>query len=90
VTAPILPLAVTQNHIWIVTTRGERSIAARVAIVPDSATFLALPTHQFDTQASAPVYPHSGAHMPATRWATFADICTYRPVFGHPGGRRSA
>jgi hypothetical protein len=90
VTAPILPLAITQDQIWIVTTRGGRSIASRVAIIPDSATFLALPTGQFDTQASVPIYPQSGARMPGTRWATFADICTHRPVFGQAGGRRSA
>jgi hypothetical protein len=86
--APTLPLAVSHDQIWIVASKGRRSIAARVAINPDRATFLALPTGQFDTQAELPVYPRSGALMPALRWATFTDICTYQPIFP-PFGRRS-
>ncbi|MBK1785978.1 hypothetical protein [Prauserella cavernicola] len=76
------PLAVDDSHVWVLVSGESGAVdAARLAHIPDSATFAALPVHVFNTAGLFPTYADTGEAVLGFRWATTTDIAAHVHLF---------
>lgn len=76
------PLAVDDTHLWVFVAADTGAVeAARLAHVPGSTTFAALPVEVFTTSGLLPTYRHSGEPVDGFRWATTADVTAHAHLF---------
>jgi hypothetical protein len=77
------PLALSSDAIWVlITGEGPAVDAARLAHLPGTDKFIALPCAVFDTAGVLPTHPESGDVLTGFRWATVADVTGHAELFG--------
>lgn len=77
------PLALTPDAVWVFVTSedGPAVDAARLAHIPGSSTFAALPVEVFTTSGLFPACASTGEYVTGFRWATAADIDAHAHLF---------
>lgn len=81
------PLAVDATHVWVlVTGDGPAVDAARLAYIPATGRFVALPVEAFTTTGALPAYTATGELVAGIRWATTDDIAAHVELFTDTSG----
>lgn len=76
------PLALGADSVWVFLASTNGAVdACRLAHIPGTETFAALPTGAFHTTGVLPAFLADGELVPRFRWATTADITTYTHLF---------
>ncbi|TWE29770.1 hypothetical protein [Prauserella muralis] len=76
------PLAVDNGHVWVLVSAESGAVdAARLAHIPGTTTFAALPVQVFNTAGLLPTYADTGEPVTGFRWATTADITAHLDLF---------
>lgn len=76
------PLAVDGEQVWILVASQAGAVdACRLAHIPGTDTFAALPTGAFHTEGALPAFLADGELVPRFRWATAADIDDHAGLF---------
>lgn len=76
------PLAYTADAVWVLVSSDFGAIdAARMAYLPGSDCFIAMPSDVFNTAGVLPTYRFNGEVVAGFRWATTADIQDHAELF---------
>lgn len=79
------PLAYTADAVWVLVTADTGAVdAARMAYLPGSECFIAMPSDVFDTTGALPTYRYNGELVAGFRWANTSDMAEHAELFTEP------
>ncbi|GAA1221121.1 hypothetical protein [Prauserella alba] len=82
------PLALDGDTVWVFVSADTGAVdAARMAHVPGTETFAALPVEAFDPDSVLPTFRTTGEPVDGFRWATTADVDAHADMFTAGGDR---
>jgi hypothetical protein len=77
-----MPISTSSDEVWVFILIDHGAVdVARMAHLPGSRRFIALPVEAFNPRAVLPTYSATGELVDGYRWATTTDIETHADLF---------